>query len=174
MAEVLFDVYTEVAGNLSKRLCTFSTVDVLANDRSDYKSIFQLESLKLQNRFRELHGFNANAEHRYVCKSLWHSFRDTFKARRRRYEGMVSHEGVMLMVRPPASTEKLELEYRIEARNAVKILEKFLLPEEMKLLWRWVFRDCRMEAGIQPGMSKRQVKYRIGLLRDKAKKILKK
>jgi len=172
--EGLFDFYSGVAGNLARRLCVFGRVDVLANDRDDYKSIFQLESLGLQSRFRELHGFNVDAEYRYVRKGLYKYCWRIGQVRRQRYKEMSSYESVLFVNVPPASTEKLELEYRIEAKQAVKQLEKSLSKEDMKLLWRYALLDGRVEANFQPGMTKKQAKYRIGLLRTEAKKILKK
>lgn len=172
MQEELFDVYNGVVGNLAKRLCLLNEVDTLVNDFNDYRSILQLESLKLQTRFRELHGFNVDAEHRYVCKGLWNYCMDTYKARCRRSVGMTFFKNATLAGIPPASTRKKEMEYRIEAKNAIELLKKSLLPEDMKLLQNWAFCDCRIEEDIRGKMTKAQMKYRIKLLRAKAKRIL--
>lgn len=169
--EGLFDVYSGVAGNLAKHLCIFG-VDSLANDRQDYKVILQLECLKLQKRFRKLHGFNVMAEHRYVCKGLWNYCRDIYKTRCQRNVAVTVFEDFMEADKAPASTRKREMESRIEAKDAIKILEKFLPHGDMKLLRHWVFCDCRIEPDIRGGMTKKQIRHQIRLAKAKAKKIL--
>jgi hypothetical protein len=171
MQGALLDSYESAIKRISKShgLRHSGGVDVMAMDREDYEAVLRVESIELQNQFRERHGFNVDAERRYVHKGLWNASRSLGRTRIVRVKQMERYVDVDI----PETTQMRELEYQHEVHDIIRRLKRRLPPSEYQILHRVAQHEKLTEAwnpDVDGGY--RSFTRKVRRLQDQARKIL--
>lgn len=168
MQTELLDSYESAIRRISKSHSPKGTVDVLAMDRDDYESALRVESIRLQLEFRERHGFNVNAEQRYVWKGLWNASAGLARQRARHVRGLMR----LAATEPPVDETKRDVEERYEQREAISML-KVGLGDGYNILHRAAQFTTLTQSWDEETHSYRSYRRVIARLREQAREILK-